>query len=222
MIRKVLPLAAAFALTYSAVAAQEPVTMAQKQLSRIDLGVSGAGEFNRNVSGPIVATGSGNTGQIVGVSPSTTLGALVTVRYIAKPYLGLEFNYGYARYTENFSNVPGNLPNLGVQTKVNEYTVGYVITPPYPIFGFQPFVSVGAGSMAFKPTPRGGVGLSTQARADYYYSGGIQQEYFSSHFGLRAAFRQNFFIAPDFGQNYLTIKQRTSTIEPTIGFYLKF
>ncbi len=222
MIRKVIPFAAAFALSFFAAAAQEPVTALSRQLSRIDLAVSGAGQFNKSVSGPVTAVGSGNTGQVLGVNPSNTLGALVTVRYIAKPLVGFELNYGYARYTENYTNVPGNSPNLGVQSQVNEYTLGYVVTPVPSLFGFQPFVSVGAGSTAFKPTLGGGQQLKTQARATYYYSAGLQQEYFFSHFGLRAAFRQSFFLAPDFGQNYLTNKQRTNTIEPTIGFYLKF
>jgi hypothetical protein len=44
----------------------------------------------------------------------------------------------------------------------------------------------------------------------------------SEHFGLRAQIRQTFFKAPDFGQNYLTINQRTSTFEPGIGFFIKF
>jgi hypothetical protein len=225
LIRKVLPLAAILALTFSAavVSAQEnPVTALDKQLSRLDLGVSGVGIFNKNSSGTVIATGSENTGQVVGNEPSNTLGVLATVRYVVKPLVGLEFNYGFARYTENFSNVPGTEPQIGVQTKVNEYTIGYLLTPAHPIFGYQPFVSAGAGTMEFKPTAGGGLGLSTQARATYYYSAGIQQEYFSSHFGLRAAFRQNFFLAPDYGQNFLTIKQRTTTTSPTFGFYLKF
>ena len=222
LIRKVLPLAAILAFIVSSASAQEPVTAAAKQLSRIDLGLSGAGEFNKAVSGTVVASGASNSGQTVGQTPSNTFGALLTVRYIVKPFLGFEGNYGYARYTQNYSNVPGTAPNLGVQAQTNEYTLGYVITPVPTIFGFQPFASVGAGTMAFKPTRFGGISLNTQARATYYYSAGLQEELFSSHFGLRASFRQNFFLAPDFGQNYLTIKQRTITTEPTLGFYFKF
>ena len=41
-------------------------------------------------------------------------------------------------------------------------------------------------------------------------------------FGVRLGFRQAFFLAPDFGQNYLKIKKLTSTFEPTIGFYYHF
>ncbi len=224
MIRKVLPLAAALALTLSAANAQDslPQTPFQKQLSRIDLSIQGIGMFQKNTSGKIIPAVAPNAGATVGNQPSNTLGALVTVRYIAKPLVGLEFNYGYARYTENFSGVSGSQPNIGVQSQVNEYTIGYVITPAHELFGFQPYVSAGAGSTGFKPTPGGGLGLKTQARATYYYSAGLQQEFFNAHFGLRAGFRQVFFLAPDYGQNYLTILQHTTTYEPSAGFYLKF
>jgi hypothetical protein len=223
LIRKVLPLAAALVFTFSAAVAQEPpVTPLDKQLSRIDFAVTGIGMFSKTTTGNIIPSAAPNHGNVVSNVPSNTLGALITLRYVAKPFVGLEFNYGYARYTENFTNIGGTQPNIGVQTGVNEYTFGYLATPAHPIFGFQPFVSVGAGTTAFKPTPGGGIGLKEQARATYYYSAGIQQEYFSEHFGLRATFRQAFFLAPDFGQNYLTIKQHTNTIEPGVGFYFKF
>lgn len=219
MIRNVLPFAAALAFTFSAavaVAQEAPVTGLDKQLSRIDFAVQGVGMFGTTVHGPIIPTSAPNAGTSIIDEPSNTLGALVTLRYVAKPFLGFEGNYGYARYTQNYSNIGG------VQAQTNEYTLGYIVTPAHTIFDFQPFVSAGAGSIAFRPTPRGGQGLKTQARAVYYYSVGLQKEYFSEHFGLRGGFRQLFFLAPDFGQNYLTIKQRTTTYEPSLGFYLKF
>ncbi|HZL26883.1 MAG TPA: hypothetical protein VFC39_10155 [Acidobacteriaceae bacterium] len=218
MIRKVLPFAAALAFTFSAaaVAQDAPVTGLDKQLSRIDFAVQGVGMFNKTVQGTIPPTAAQEAGPTVIDAPSNTLGALVTLRYVAKPYFGFEGNYGYARYTEDYSNVGG------IQTQANEYTLGYIVTPPHTIFGLQPFVSAGAGSIGFRPTPRGGQGLTIQARAAYYYSAGLQKEYFSEHFGFRAGFRQLFFLAPDYGQNYLTIKQRTTTYGPSFGFYLKF
>jgi len=216
--RRVLLCALAMSTAGIAIGQTAQVSLLQRQLSHVDIGISGAGEFTNTV------TGTNYLGQTLTQKPSNTLGALITVRYTKSPLIGFEFNYGYARYTQNYSNVPGpngNAP-LGVQAQTNEYTLGYVIQPAHSLFGFQPFVSAGAGTMAFKPTARGGLGLSTQARATYYYNVGLQQEYLSSHFGLRASFRQQFFLAPDFGQNYLTIKQRTTSTEPTIGFYLKF
>jgi hypothetical protein len=213
--------------TFSTVHAQSdaPPTKFQRQLERFDLSANGVGIFNTTVTGPVLPVAA-NSGLSETQYGSNTFGALVTVRYIARPYFGLEGNYGYARYTENYSG-PAISASTGnsvfqVQTQVNEYTLGYVATPPHPVFGFQPFVSAGAGTTAFKPTPRGGEGEPEKARATYYYSLGLQQSYFSEHFGFRAGFRQLFFLDPDFGQNYLTIKKHASTYEPMIGFYLKY
>jgi len=190
---------------------QTPTTL-DRHLSRIDIGVSGVGQFTRNVSG------TNYLGQPLSLSASNTLGALVTLRYTKSPYIGAEFNYGYARYTENFSQyVIG-----GAQTKASEYTVGYVAHPPKPLFGVHPFVAGGLGAIAFRPTTGGGQGLQGQAAAAYYYAVGAENSVFSEHFGIRAQVRQVFFLAPDFYQNYLTIQKHTSTFEPGIGFYLKF
>jgi hypothetical protein len=188
-----------------------PVTGLGRQLSRIDLAVSGVGQFTGGVSG------TNYLNQPLTEDASSTLGALVTLRYIKSPLVGFEGNYGYARYTENFSTyVIG-----GAQTKASEYTLGYVAHVP-TFFGVQPFVSAGAGSIAFRPTPNGGQGLPVQARAAYYYSAGVENTVFSSHFGVRAQVRQLFFKAPDFGQNYLTINKRTTTFEPGVGIFLRF
>ncbi len=188
-----------------------PVTTLDRQLSRIDLAVTGVGQFTGDVSG------TNYLGKSLTQKASSTLGALVTLRYIKSPLVGFEGNYGYARYTENFSSYVFG----GAQTKATEYTLGYVAHTP-AIFGLHPFASVGAGSIAFRPTPGGGQGLPEQARAAYYYSAGVENTVFSNHFGLRAQIRQVFFKAPDFGQNYLTINKSTSTFEPGVGIFLRF
>ena len=229
MIQKVLfRLAAAAALCVAGSAAAQNTaqsTVLDRQLSRIDLGISGVGQFSRTVTGTVGPL-STNQGQSITQEASNTLGALVTIRYIARPLVGFEFNYGYARYTENFSG-PGianyfpQAPPFQIQTQANEFTLGYLVTPERTFFGFKPFASAGLGSIEFKPTAHGGEGAPHQARAAYYYSVGVQQD-ITPNFGLRAGFRQVFFLAPDFGQNYLTIKQHTITSEPQAGFYLRF
>ena len=78
------------------------------------------------------------------------------------------------------------------------------------------------GSTAFKPTVNGGQSLPERARLTFYYAAGLEAPLLSDHFGVRAQFRQTFFKAPDFDQNYLTINRRTFTTEPGIGFYLRF
>jgi hypothetical protein len=198
-----------------------PTTPLKRQLQRLDLGVSGADLITKGVSGP------NYVGNPVTLNTSSTLGALIQVRYVRSPLVGFEFNYGYARYTENFNfatTTPFGPPAgpFPVQTKASEYTFGYVAhLPRFSYHGIQPFAGAGAGSTGFTPTPNGGEGLPTKARATYYYTVGAE-DMLSKHFGVRLQFRQLFFKAPDFGQNYLTIQQQTITSEPTFGFYLKY
>jgi len=180
-------------------------------LERIDLSVSGIGVFNRPSTGTVTVNAQPTP---LTITPGNTLGALITLRYIVKPWVGFEGNFSYARYTEKFSTIGG------VQQNAREYTLGYVAHTP-PVLGIRPFVSIGAGSTAFRPTPGGGLGLLEQARATYYYSVGAEKDV-SPHFGLRAQFRESFFLAPDYGQNYLTILKHTTTFEPGVGFFLRF
>lgn len=226
MIQKALHLLAGVILiaSFSAAAQSPTVTPLEKQLARIDFGVSGVGEFNKAVTGPITASGP-NVGQTVSAQGSNTMGALVTVRYIAKPYMGFEGSYSYARYTEAFggSGTASFVSSpYNVQTNVDEETLGYIVTPPHTIFGLQPFASAGAGTIKFKPTSHGGQGERQQYRMGYYWSAGLQQEYNEGKFGLRAFVRQTIFLAPDFGDNYLTILKHASTFEPGVGFYFRF
>lgn len=217
-----LPLATALAIPAPQLQAQAVVdTPLQRQLHRLDLGISGIGLFNGSTSGVNYANTNPRPAQaqVLTQSTSNTLGALVTLRYTYRPLIGAEINYGYARYNQTYSAVLS-----GVQTNVNEYTVGYVAHGPELLgFGIKPFGAVGAGATAFTPTTFGGQGLREQARATYYYAVGVEAPVaFEGHVGIRAQVRQAFFIAPDFGQNYLTIKQRTSTFEPAIGIVFRY
>lgn len=201
-----------------------PQTALDRVLEKVDLGVSGVGEFTKSVRG------ANYQGVTFTQKPSTTLGALVTVRYTAKPLLGFEFNYGYARYNERYTDYSPPAPtDTGVyleggaaQTKATEATFGYVAHGP-TVLGYRSFASGGVGSLIFTPTTYGGQGLPQQIRPLYYYDVGLEGNVLgSSHFGLRAQFRQKFSTAPDFGQNYLQLRKTTFTTEPGIGFFLRF
>lgn len=198
-------------------------TKLQQQLSKIDLGIHAVGEFSSTASGPVTIP-SNNAGQVVSLSPSNTVGALVTIRYVAKPYMGAEFNGGYARYTEDLggSVLQFSPPFTAIQTQVDEFTLGYLINPPYTILGVRPFASAGVGGLRFAPTRGGGEGAPPQGRVALYYNVGVQKDVIKDVFGVRAGFRQLFYTAPDFFQNYLTINKRASTSEPMIGFYVRF
>jgi hypothetical protein len=190
-----------------------------RQLSRIDLGVVGLGIFNKSSSGFATVNGHANTA--VNLNPSNTAGALVNLRYTVSPFVGFEFNYAYARYTDLFTPF-GAQPNGGVQQNASEYSFGYVVHAKKQYFGVTPFASGGAGTTVFRPTPGGGLALPEQARATYYVSVGAETTVLSPHFGIRAQYRQVFFKAPDFETNYLTIQQHTTTYEPGFGFFLRF
>ena len=208
-----------FVVLASLNAQAQQLSFLTRQLDRLDVAASGAAIITKGVSG------TNPQSEPVSLDASTTLGALVQVRYTKSPLLGAEFNYSYARFTENFSGSPfgtdaSTATPFGVQTNASEYTLGYVAHLP-SLLGFQPFAGGGAGATAFKPTPMGGQGLPERARASYYYDIGIDDQ-FNRFFGFRAQFRQVFYKAPDFGQNYLTINQQTITSEPAVGVYFKF
>lgn len=196
------------ALQASSASAQEPTKLA-RQLNRLDLGLAGVGEFRSTV------TGTNYQGVSLTQGATNAFGALVTIRYTRSPLVGAEFNYTFARHTETFSAYIG-----GVQANTSEYTVGYVAHAPQ-IFGVRPFGAAGAGVTAFSPTQYAGSGLPERARATYYYAVGAEAPVLT-HVGIRAQFRELFFLAPDFGQNYLTITQHTTAIEPAVGIYLHF
>jgi hypothetical protein len=199
-----------------------------RQLSRIDLGVTAVAVLNKDSNGTALVPGNPGSGSsggavptLVNLSPGNTAGAVVTLRYVISPLIGFEGNYGYARYTDTFTPFGSN-SSAGVQQNASEYTLGYVAHTRKQYFGLTPFASAGLGTIVFRPTPGGGLALPEQARAGYYFSVGAETMVLSPHFGIRAQYRQVFFKAPDFETNYLTIQQHTSSAEPGFGFFLRF
>jgi opacity protein-like surface antigen len=197
--------------------ADVPQSAFSRVLSRIDLGILGAGEFTQTVSGPIIPHEAPDYGATVTQQVSNTLGAVVSLHYQQKPWLGAEFNGTYARYTENYVSAPP----YQVQTRASEYSVGYVAQPAFTLLGLSPYFGGGGGGMEFKPTGHGGQGQETEARPMFYYSVGVQKD-INSFLGLRGGLRQEFFEAPDYNANYLTLQKRTSTLQPAVGFYIRF
>ncbi|HTH52966.1 MAG TPA: outer membrane beta-barrel protein [Edaphobacter sp.] len=193
----------------------------EKQLSRLEVSANGIGVITKSVEG------TNDLGVTLQQSASSTVGVLIGIRYTKSPYIGGEFNYSYARFSQRYREpVPGggflDPYNVGsVQTNTSEYSFGYVIHPPHQILGANPFASGGLGTTAFRPTTFGGLGLPTHARMTYYYSVGLEKN-LNKHFGVRALFRQTFYKAPDLQQTYLNIDKQTSTIEPGFGFVIHF
>ena len=218
-LRRLFACGAILSLATIAAAQATPVTALDKQLDRLDLGIGAIGVITKSTAGPYDRLGTELTD-----TPSSTVGALITLRYTKSPLIGLELNYTYARFTQEFvgTNIgAGGTPTLGLQANMSEYTLGWVFHTP-KVFGIGTFASAGAGTTAFKPSKNGGEGFQEQARMTYYYNVGVEQQVFSPRLGVRASFRQAFYNAPDFETNYLRNHQRTITSEPAIGIYLHF
>jgi outer membrane protein W len=197
--------------------ATTPQSGLDRQLSRLDIGVVASAIINKDSNGTVIV----NTAPTpVNLHPGNTVGPLVTIRYTKSAYVGFEFNYAYARYTQTFTPF-GFAPVGGVQQNASEYSFGYVAHFRRNFHGIAPFAGAGAGTTAFRPTPGGGEGLQSQARATYYYN--VGGDYMlNKHFGARAEFRETFFKAPDFETNYLTIQKHTTELQPGFGFFFRF
>ena len=202
-------------------------TKTSKLLNHFDLGVSGIALLTKSTTGTVTQNALGAPYSFT-QSASSAAGALVTLRGSKSPYKGFEINYGYGRVTESYTccnrdvNTGAYIGPFQTQATANEYTVGYLARPSHPIFGYQPYISAGAGTMVFSPTRNGGQGLQKQARAAYYYAAGLEKLVVGDTLGIRAGIRQVFYLGPDFDQNYLRIKKETFTTEPQFGIYVHF
>lgn len=228
-LRWALPLCFAASLLARTAEGQAQVeTPVDRQLHRLDLGVSVIEVISGNTTGQSFANSKPTPAEAQTLTTDSTngTGGLVQLRYTKSPLLGAELNYSFARYTTNFNPPAGGtiVAPGGVQANANEITLGYVAHgPALTSFGLTPFAAGGAGSTVFTPTLNGGgQGFYKQARMTYYYAAGVEAPLLSPHFGLRAQFRQSFYLLPDFTANFLTIKQRTSSLEPSFGFYLRY
>jgi len=206
--------------------AEPTVSRASRFFSHFDAGISGTAFFTKDVSGTVNNRSLGNPYPMT-QSASAAAGFLGIIRAQKSPYKGLEFTYGYGRLTESFSccnqdSTTGayNGPFTS-QNTASEYSLGYLARPDHEILGFKPFISGGVGILAFTPTKYGGHSLPQQARMTYYYHVGGERMVTES-FGVRVGFRQLFYKAPDFGQNYLTILKTTFTSEPEAGVFVHF
>ena len=186
-----------------------PPSALQRQLAHMDIALLAADNVSDTVSG-IEQRDASNTTIVNGVvtpnptvltiQPSNSVSGLVTLRYIAKPYVGFEFNISSARLTQNYTFTPPPTQDLllgGAQTSMSEMSLGYVAHLRYRPFGATPYLGAGGGTIKFTPTPYGGQGLPFQYRAVYYYDFGLEKNFSSSHFGFRIGFRQLIYLAPD-------------------------
>ena len=191
-------------------------TAAARALAKFDGALSAIGDIGTTATGSSTGASAKN-GSPQTESPSISGGALLTLRYTRSNLIGFEGNYKFTRFNETFAQyLPG-----GSQTNAHEFTFGYIAHGP-TIFGVIPFGGVGAGSIYFKPTYKGGQALPPQVRMTYYAVVGVDDPIFTEHFGVRFQVRDLIYKAPDFLENYLFTGAHAQTFEPAIGVYYHF
>jgi opacity protein-like surface antigen len=196
------------------------VTGAQAQEeSHNDVTVSAFGIFQQNTNGN-------------GVNQSATdsTGVLATYRHFFTDHQGVEIDYGFGRFNQQFSggaittgtSVVTPSFSFGVPADMNEATASYIYRHPIG-HRLTPFVSAGTGALLFVPDAfsAGGANGTTFATPDFVYSAGADFAV-SRRISLRLGYRGHVFEAPDFGVQSIRTNSVTHLAEPFGGLSFHF
>jgi opacity protein-like surface antigen len=182
--------------------------------NRNDITVSALGVFQQNTNG----NGIQQTGE-------NTAGVLFSYRYFFTPHQGVEANYGFSRYNQQFNSLTSTAftGTQSLSSNTNEANLSYVYR-----FGIghhlTPFVSAGTGALVFSPSNSftfNNQGAGTFATADFVYSAGADLA-LSRRVSLRLGYRGHVFQAPDFGIANISTGSVTHMAEPFGGLSFHF
>ena len=112
------------------------------KLHNADAGVAATGQFITTL------TSNGNAIQ----QTTGTPGFVATLREHPVAWAGIEFNYGFSRYSQEFSYLVAgttSLATLREQNSVHEFTAAYLFHPHFR--HLQPFLGIGGGYQLFNP-----------------------------------------------------------------------
>jgi opacity protein-like surface antigen len=180
--------------------------------NRSDVTVSATGSFEQNTNG-----------NGVNQSANNTAGVLFTYRYFFTNHNGLEVDYGFSRFNQQYSSSNALTPfSLSVLANTNEATASYVFR--YGVgHRLTPFLTAGTGALVFAPSSftSGGTTGSTFATPDFVYGAGADIAV-SKRVSLRLGYRGHVFEAPDFGVAGIRTGSVTHIAEPFGGLSFHF
>ena len=180
------------------------------QESRQDVIISASGNFSPTIHG---ATGTF-------VTPNTTLGSLVSYRYLLTPRSGIEANYGFTQNTPVYT-VPGTIVNQ-IHTRQQEFSGAYVYTQTYK--RYNPFLEGGVGAMFFSPIKDNqtqNIDVKRTTTIGAIFGGGVAYE-LSPSFDIRAEYRGFLGKTPNLGYEPFTTNRYRVISMPTIGIAYHF
>lgn len=157
-------------------------------------------------------TGSAFTQVTQAASPSA--GVFSTLHQSFRPWLGYNVNFGYTRFTENYSNAQQFIPNStsgfpatssfvrgSVRTNMYDLTLSYVIEGPRTR-RFNTFAQVGGGGLFFEPISNI-IGARQETRPAMIFGTGANFK-LTERLDLRTEYRGLFYKSPDFNLQDIT------------------
>jgi opacity protein-like surface antigen len=181
---------------------------------RLDLSVSGAGVFSKQVSSSTSA---------ITLAPRDGFGVFGTVRYHFNHLSAVESNFGHMTNSQIFERTPDEFK---IRTSISEYSAAFVLTP-YQGKKLRPFLLAGLGGLRWNPDTQyinGNVssfGASRQTTLAFLYGGGVDYQAWWRVW-LRAQYRGLAFRAPDFELSDFHISANGHMAEPSVGIVVKF
>ena len=181
------------------------------QESRLDVSASAIGVFGPNI-----------TGNAVHLTPTSTLGVLISYRYMLTPRSALEVNYGFAQNDDKF--VTSFVPNGRIHARQQELSAAYVYNLSFK--RFNPFLEAGPGAMIFTPIKDYGTNnldAKQNTNIGALFGGGVAYE-ISPSFDIRAEYRGFLVKAPDFSTPGSILKTNRYEVisTPAIGVAYHF
>ena len=177
------------------------------RLHQADIAVGGTGQFTTSLTD--------QSNFLPHQSTTDSAGFLLTLRDHPVSFAGVEFNYGYSKFSERFTTVTGaRLAYLPASE--HEATGAYLFHRNYK--RFQPFVGIGGGALFFNPLQ----GTLSQTRGVGLFEIGAEVPTSNRHLGFRVQARSLNYRAPNYNQPGLSSSRWVSTNEPSASVFLRF
>ena len=174
------------------------------KLHNVDLGVNAISPFTKSLT---------NDSSSVQETTDTT-GFLFTMREHPVAWAGVEFNYGYSKYSQVYV---APTATARVNSYNHEATAAYLFHPHFR--KLQPFVGVGGGAIDFLPS---GGSTSNQWRGTGLLEAGLDLPTKNPHLGFKVQGRSLFYRAPNFYSDLVSSRAWVATVEPSAGVYWRF
>ena len=178
------------------------------KLHNADVGVAATGQFITTL-----------TTDAAPVQKTTwSPGFIATLREHPVAWAGIEFNYGFTRYSQRFSYpVAGStaLVNFNQPNSVHEFTAAYLFHPHFR--HLQPFVGIGGGYQLFNPNTG-----QNQWRETGLLETGLDIPTSNPHFGFRVQGRALVNRAPNFYNSAISSRSWVVNTQPSAGAWIRF